>query len=121
MLDLSFERLASACLAIFQINVQVSLGDWNMRVDFSSKTIVLTVASRTESVNFVHDVNVLRQTLKSVYATSADLQALNGEIGKSEKNCRVQVLVGTGGQSLFSFQTDSCYCHKILQSPQTYS
>lgn len=47
---------------------------------------------RTESVNFVHDVNVLRQTLKSVYATSADLQALNSEIDKLPKNCRVQVL-----------------------------
>jgi hypothetical protein len=47
---------------------------------------------RTESVNFVHDVNVLRQTLKSVYKTSADLQALNSEIDKLPKNCRVQVL-----------------------------
>jgi hypothetical protein len=43
-------------------------------------------------VNFVHDVNVLRQTLKSVYLDSADLQALNSEMGKLPKNCRVQVL-----------------------------
>ncbi|PHH79694.1 hypothetical protein CDD80_4059 [Ophiocordyceps camponoti-rufipedis] len=45
---------------------------------------------RMESVNFVHDVNVLRQTLKSVYANSADLKALNsnGDPG----DCRVQVL-----------------------------
>ncbi|TGO09408.1 hypothetical protein BTUL_0166g00040 [Botrytis tulipae] len=47
---------------------------------------------RTESVNFVHDVNVLRQTLKNVYENSADLQALNAEIDKLPKNCRVQVL-----------------------------
>ncbi|QSZ31681.1 hypothetical protein DSL72_001248 [Monilinia vaccinii-corymbosi] len=47
---------------------------------------------RTESVNFVHDVNILRQTLKSVYENSADLQALNAEIDKLPKNCRVQVL-----------------------------
>ncbi|KAK2625277.1 hypothetical protein QTJ16_005646 [Diplocarpon rosae] len=47
---------------------------------------------RTESVNFVHDVNVLRKTLKSVYGNSADLQALNSEIDKFPKNCRIQVL-----------------------------
>ncbi|KAH8786167.1 DDHD domain-containing protein [Hyaloscypha finlandica] len=47
---------------------------------------------RTESVNFIHDVNVLRQTLKSVYKSSADLQALNAEIDKLPKNCRIQVL-----------------------------
>jgi hypothetical protein len=45
---------------------------------------------RTESVNFIHDVNVLRKTLKSVYGGSADLQALNSEIDKLPKNCRVQ-------------------------------
>jgi hypothetical protein len=43
-------------------------------------------------VNFVHDVNILRQNLKSVYANSADLQALNAEIDKLPKNCRIQVL-----------------------------
>lgn len=47
---------------------------------------------RMESVNFVHDVNTLRKTMKSVYAGSADLQALNGEVEKLPKNCRVQVL-----------------------------
>ncbi|RDL37465.1 uncharacterized protein BP5553_04898 [Venustampulla echinocandica] len=47
---------------------------------------------RTESVNFIHDVNILRQTLKNVYDGSADLQALNSEIDKLPKNCRVQVL-----------------------------
>lgn len=43
-------------------------------------------------MNFVHDVNALRQTLKSVYLASADLQALNSEINKLPKNCRIQVL-----------------------------
>ncbi|KAF4120994.1 DDHD protein [Geosmithia morbida] len=47
---------------------------------------------RMESVNFVHDVNVLRKTLKSVYSSSEDLKALNSEFGSSQGNCRVQVL-----------------------------
>ena len=47
---------------------------------------------RMESVNFIHDVNVLRKTIKEVYATSPDLQALTGEVEKLPKNCRVQVL-----------------------------
>lgn len=47
---------------------------------------------RMESVNFIHDVNVLRKTIKDVYATSPDLQALNMEVEKLPKNCRVQVL-----------------------------
>lgn len=47
---------------------------------------------RLESVNFIHDVNVLRKTLKSVYETSPDLQALNSEVEKLPKNCRIQVL-----------------------------
>ncbi|EWY91239.1 hypothetical protein FOYG_08406 [Fusarium oxysporum NRRL 32931] len=47
---------------------------------------------RMESVNFVHDVNVLRKTIKSVYANSADLKALNSELGAGPGNCRVQVL-----------------------------
>ncbi|KAF4636995.1 hypothetical protein G7Y89_g1091 [Cudoniella acicularis] len=50
------------------------------------------LSMRTESVNFIHDVSVLRQNLKNVYAGSADLQALNSEIDKLPKNCRVQVL-----------------------------
>lgn len=47
-----------------------------------------------ESINFVHDVNVLRKTLKSVYSSSADLKALNGEeiTEAGPGNCRVQVL-----------------------------
>ena len=47
---------------------------------------------RMESINFVHDVNVLRKTLKSVYEASPDLQALNSEVEKLPKNCRLQVL-----------------------------
>jgi hypothetical protein len=47
---------------------------------------------RMESVNFVHDVNTLRKTMKGVYTNSADLQALNGEVEKLTKNSRVQVL-----------------------------
>ncbi|KAF2730892.1 DDHD domain-containing protein [Polyplosphaeria fusca] len=50
------------------------------------------LGQRMESVNFVHDVNNLRKTLKAVYAASADLQALNSEVDKEEKNSRVQVL-----------------------------
>ncbi len=45
-----------------------------------------------ESINFVHDVNVMRKTLKSVYSTSADLRALNSEVGDELENCRIQVL-----------------------------
>ena len=47
---------------------------------------------KMESVNFIHDVNVLRKTLKSVYESSPDLQALNSEIDQLPKNCRIQVL-----------------------------
>ncbi|KZL87030.1 ddhd domain-containing protein, partial [Colletotrichum incanum] len=47
---------------------------------------------RMESVNFVHDVNVLRKNIKSVYSSSADLRALNSELEDGPRNCRVQVL-----------------------------
>ncbi|KAJ5547019.1 hypothetical protein N7494_004604 [Penicillium frequentans] len=47
---------------------------------------------RLESINFIHDVNVLRKTLKGVYKASPDLQALNSAFGDSDGNCRVQVL-----------------------------
>ncbi|KAK4191080.1 putative phospholipase [Podospora australis] len=51
------------------------------------------LSRRMESINFVHDVNILRKTIKNVYAVSADLRALNSEIGESGVgNCRVQVL-----------------------------
>lgn len=45
-----------------------------------------------ESVNFVHDVNILRKTIKSVYSYSADLKALNSDSSSGPGNCRVQVL-----------------------------
>ncbi len=46
-----------------------------------------------ESINFVHDVNILRKSMKSVYSASADLRALNSESDeKGLGNCRVQVL-----------------------------
>ena len=47
---------------------------------------------KMESLNFIHDVNVFRKTLKSVYDGSPDLQALNSEVDKLPKNCRIQVL-----------------------------
>ncbi|OAP61962.1 hypothetical protein AYL99_04165 [Fonsecaea erecta] len=43
---------------------------------------------RLDSINFVHDVNTLRKTMKAVYESAPDLQALSGD----PKNCRVQVL-----------------------------
>lgn len=47
---------------------------------------------RMESVNFIHDVNTMRKSLKSVYTNSADLQALNSDVDKDIKNSRIQVL-----------------------------
>lgn len=47
---------------------------------------------RIESVNFVHDVNTMRRTLKDVYIESPDLQALNGDVDKDLKNSRIQIL-----------------------------
>jgi hypothetical protein len=47
---------------------------------------------RLESINFIHDVNVLRKTLKTVYKGSPDLQALNSALPDNDTNCRVQVL-----------------------------
>lgn len=47
---------------------------------------------RLDSINFVHDVNVLRKSLKSVYGASPDLQALNLDVLGETNNCRVQVL-----------------------------
>ncbi len=45
-----------------------------------------------ESLNFIHDVNMLRKTLKSVYSASPDLRALNAELPEGPGNCRIQVL-----------------------------
>lgn len=50
------------------------------------------IGEKIGRMNFVHNVNVLRKTLKAVYSSSADLQALNSEIDKLPKNCRIQVL-----------------------------
>lgn len=47
---------------------------------------------RMESVNFIHDVNTMRKSLKAVYANSPDLQALNSEVESESKNSRVQVI-----------------------------
>lgn len=47
---------------------------------------------RMESLNFIHDVNTLRKTLKSVYSESKDLRALNSEPAEGPGNCRIQVL-----------------------------
>ena len=50
------------------------------------------LGARFDSFNFIHDVNELRKTLKLVYSASPDLQALNSQTEKSQRNCRVQVL-----------------------------
>ncbi|KAH8726496.1 DDHD domain-containing protein [Phaeosphaeriaceae sp. PMI808] len=47
---------------------------------------------RMESINFIHDVNTMRKSFKSVYAASTDLQALNAEVESETKNNRVQVI-----------------------------
>lgn len=47
---------------------------------------------RIESINFTHDVNTLRRTLKDTYNESPDLQALNGDMRNETKNSRIQVL-----------------------------
>ncbi|EED21767.1 DDHD domain protein [Talaromyces stipitatus ATCC 10500] len=47
---------------------------------------------RLDSINFISDVTTLRKTMKSVYAASPDLQALNSQYPDAKKNCRVQVL-----------------------------
>ncbi|KAF2862969.1 DDHD-domain-containing protein [Piedraia hortae CBS 480.64] len=48
---------------------------------------------RMESVNFVHDVNTFRKTIKAVYAESPDLRALNAELDNPKYvNSRLQVL-----------------------------
>lgn len=47
---------------------------------------------RMESINFIHDVNTMRKSLKSVYAASPDLQALNAEVDSESKNNRIQCI-----------------------------
>ncbi|KAL2144054.1 hypothetical protein VTI28DRAFT_9665 [Corynascus sepedonium] len=79
-------------------------GDYNTRVDDNQgrdiEHLVLVthgigqlLSRRMESINFVHDVNTLRKTMKTVYSASADLRALNSEIDEPGLgNSRVQVL-----------------------------
>ncbi|EAQ84615.1 hypothetical protein CHGG_08629 [Chaetomium globosum CBS 148.51] len=79
-------------------------GDYNTRVDDNQgrdiEHLVLVthgigqlLSRRMESINFVHDVNMFRKTMKSVYSASADLRALNSEINEPGLgNSRVQVL-----------------------------
>ncbi|KAI1824587.1 DDHD domain-containing protein [Xylaria intraflava] len=50
------------------------------------------LSMRMDSVNFIHDVNMLRKTLKAVYAHSDDLKALNSDNGDGPGNCKIQVL-----------------------------
>ena len=47
---------------------------------------------RMESVNFIHDINTLRKSLKAVFAGSPDLQALHPNADDKIKNCKIQVL-----------------------------
>ena len=47
---------------------------------------------RLDSVSFIHDVNTMRKTIKGVYASSPDLQALNHGKADVEHNSRVQIL-----------------------------
>jgi len=51
------------------------------------------LGARFETFNFIHDVNELRKTLKTVYGGSGDLQALNDEVDKLPQNCRIQVRI----------------------------
>lgn len=50
------------------------------------------LGARFETFNFIHDVNEMRKTFKAVYSASPDLQALNSEAEKPQKNMRLQVL-----------------------------
>lgn len=43
---------------------------------------------RLDSINFVHDVNTMRKTMKAVFNASPDLQALTD----NPKNCTIQIL-----------------------------
>ena len=44
---------------------------------------------RLESINFIHDVNTMRKTMKAVYASAPDLQALNSQFNDASTNSRV--------------------------------
>lgn len=47
---------------------------------------------RLDSINFIHDVNTLRKTMKGVYASAPDLQALNSQAKDASSNSRVLCL-----------------------------
>ena len=47
---------------------------------------------RLDSINFIHDVNTLRKTLKAVYSNSPDLQALSPQSNDLSRNSKIQVL-----------------------------
>jgi DDHD domain len=44
---------------------------------------------RLDSINFIHDVNTLRKTMKAVYAHAPDLQSLNSQFKDGHRNSRV--------------------------------
>ncbi|ORY83828.1 DDHD domain-domain-containing protein [Protomyces lactucae-debilis] len=52
------------------------------------------LGERLDSVNFIHDVNVLRRTIKQTYSQSKELQMLgpSGSSDGKQLNCGVQVL-----------------------------
>ncbi|GIJ88427.1 S23-interacting protein [Aspergillus pseudoviridinutans] len=72
---------------------------------------------RLESINFIHDVNVLRKTMKSVYKASPDLQALNSASPDSQKNCRVQVLPVGVRQNRKELDLADADCHDDSSYP----
>ena len=73
---------------------------------------------RIDSVNFVHDVNVLRKSLKTIYSTSPELQLLNDEGGDlKRKNSRIQCLpVCSCPQAHFSSYSVKAYIHRLATS-----
>ncbi|KAJ6261105.1 hypothetical protein Dda_3770 [Drechslerella dactyloides] len=63
---------------------------------------------RMESINFIHDVNVFRKTLKDVYGASLDIQHLNAQLDNAPKNCRIQVL-----PHLLNFPKEALRAHRL--------
>ncbi|KAK6361398.1 hypothetical protein TWF730_005130 [Orbilia blumenaviensis] len=67
---------------------------------------------RMESINFIHDVNVFRKTLKDVYGGSPDIQQLNAELENAPKNCRLQVLP-VCWRHLLNFPKEALRAHRL--------
>ncbi|KAK6520910.1 hypothetical protein TWF506_001151 [Arthrobotrys conoides] len=67
---------------------------------------------RMESINFIHDVNVFRKTLKDVYGASPDIQQLNAELENAPKNCRLQVLP-VCWRHLLNFPKEALRAHRL--------